>query len=196
MGKFTARLQGARGRKLPMLRSPETLQRCVDIALELNTGVLAQVARTLGCSAQTIRNWRNLSIESPREYMVMLPDGSQQPFHLALKMALQRGYVPAKRKPAPKRRGVIVRACDDPALKVAPNLTRPPGSGDDLRAARASPADRAARPKQATEQNPGPTNINSPATPSEPAKRFGSAPSGLKVGETAIIDGTLGKRMA
>jgi len=180
----------------PMLRSPEMLQRCVDLAIELDTGVLAHVARALGCSAQTIRNWCNLSLESPREYMVMLPDGSQQPFHLALKMALQRGYVPAKRKPAPKRRGVIVRACDDPALKVAPDSTRPPDSAADLRAARTSPADSAARSKQATEQNPGPTNINSPASPYEPAERLGSSPSGVKIGETAIIGGTPGKRMA
>jgi len=48
-----------------MLRSPQTLQRCIDLALE--TGVLAEVARELGCSAQTIRNWRNLSIKSPRD---------------------------------------------------------------------------------------------------------------------------------
>ena len=56
----------------------------------------------------------------------MLPDGSQQPFHLALKMALQRGYVPAKGDRAPKRCGVIVRACDDPALKFAPDLNPAP----------------------------------------------------------------------
>ena len=42
----------------------------------------------------------------------------------------------------------------------------------------------------------GPTNIYSPATPYEPAERLGSAPSGVKIGETGIVDGTPGKRMA
>jgi transposase-like protein len=176
-----------------MLRSPETLQSCFDLAhktrmlneVASETRVLAEVACELGCTAQAIRNWRNRSIKSPREHMVMLPDGSQEPFHLALRMALDRGYVPAKGDRAPRRRRVIVRACDDPALKVAPDLNRPPGSG-----ARTSPTDRAARSKQSA------TNINSPASPYEPAEGFGSAPSRVKVGETAIIDGTPGKRMA
>jgi transposase-like protein len=184
MRKFTASVQGAFvGARRPVLRSPETLQRCFDLALKTrmlneaasDTRVLTEVACELGCTAQTIRNWRNRSKESPREYMVMLPEGDQEPFHLALKMALERSYVPAKGDRALKRRGVIVTACDDPALKVAPDSNRPPGSG-----ARTSPADRAARSEQSTEQNRG----------------IGSAPSGLKVGETAIIGGTLGKRMA
>jgi hypothetical protein len=195
MRKFTASVQGA----WPMLRSPETLQRCFDLVLKTrmlneaasDTRVLTEVACELGCTAQTIRNWRNRSRESPREYMVTLPEGDQEPFHVALKMALARSYVPAKSDRAPKRRGVIVTACDDPALKVAPDSNRPPGSG-----AQTSPADRAARSEQSTEQNRRTTNINFPASPYEPAERIGSAPSGLKVGETAIIGGTLGKRMA
>jgi hypothetical protein len=197
MRKSTASVQGAaRRRKRPMLRSPETLQSCFDLAhktrmVASETRVLAEVACELDCTAQTIRNWRNRSIKSPREHMVMLPDGSQEPFHLALRMALERGYVPAKGDRAPKRRRVIVRACVDPAPKVAPDLNRPPGSG-----ARTSPTDRAARSKQSAEQNLRTTNINSPASPYEPAERFGSAPSRLKIGETAIIGGTLGKRMA
>ena len=175
--------------------SRKTLERCIELALE--TGVLVEVARRLDCSTQTIRNWRRRSSESPREYMVTLPVvGGEQPFDLALRMALQPGYVPSKGACAPKRRGVIVRACDDPALKVAPGLTRPPGSGADLRAARTSPADPAAPSKQITGKKPRQRNINSPAGLYEPAKRIGSAPSGVKVGETAIIDGTLGKRMA
>lgn len=172
-----------RQRKPPMHPSRKTLERCIELALE--TGVLVEVARRLDCSTQTIRNWRRRSTESPREYMVTLPvAGGEQPFHLALRMAL-----PSKGERARKRR-------HDPAFKVAPNSSRPPDSGADLCAARASPADRAARLKQATEQNPGPTDINSPASPYEPAERLGSAPSRVKIGDTAIIDGTLGKRMA
>jgi hypothetical protein len=85
------------------------------------------------------------------------------------------------------RRGAIVRACDDPALKVAPDLTRPPDSAADLRAARRSLADRAARSKQIAQQNLPSTDINSPASPYEPAERLGSALSRVKIGETAII---------
>jgi hypothetical protein len=174
------------------------LQRCFNLALKtrlLNevaseTRVLTEVACELDCTAQAIRNWRNRSIKSPREHMVKLPDGSQEPFHLALRMAVDRGYVPAKGDRAPKRRPVIVRGCDDPALRVPPDLNPPPGSG-----ARTSPADRAAPSKQPAEQNLRTTNINSPASPYEPAEKFGSAPSRLKVGETAIIGGTLVKRM-
>jgi hypothetical protein len=87
-----------------MHRSRKTLERCIELALE--TGVLAKVARGLGCSAKTIRNWRDLSIQSPREHIVTLPNGGEQPFHLALKMALQPYHVPPKRRARIQAAGV------------------------------------------------------------------------------------------
>ena len=174
--KSTSRPQDtARQRKSPMPPSRKILECCIKLALE--TGKLTEVARGIGRSTQTIRNWCRRSTESPGEYMVTLPvAGGEQPFHLALRMSLEPGYVPSKGKPATKRRRVIVR---------------PPVSGADSRAARKSQAEPAAPSKQITEQ----TKINSPASRDEPAERLGSAPSGVKVGETAIIGGTLGKRM-
>jgi hypothetical protein len=174
--------------------------------------VLTHAAKSIGVSVRTVNRWKVASQIKPHNYQCDLGDGITQAFHHALQTAMSCGreYQAGGPAPPPARNtsgfrkltkpltpwsGETITISPEPARTVAPDLIRP-GFEMDRRAATMSPEERRTYSEQFARDHVRPL-INSPATPHEVAERLGSAPSGIRVGETKLLPGgIIGKRMA
>jgi hypothetical protein len=186
---------------------PTREEQCAQIIAHLmRDPCLTRAAKANGVSVRTMRRW----MAAEEQSQVDLGGGIIQPFGVAVKTALgcgreeqtkrnisglRRGSV-KRAKPwdnaeeiiiDPEPRRNVVRVCDDPVYS--------PSHEADRRAATMSKEERERYSTEFARANVQPIT-NSAATPRDPPERLGSAPSGIKIGQTMLLPGgVIGKRV-